>query len=150
MKSLTALLLSLFVAASVYAGAWGEGSFENDDALDWVAECTNAKSIEPVSLALESVLKGGYIEAPQGSAAIAAAEVVAAAIGKPSSKFPPELQAWVKRMPTKKLAQLAPTAKKALARIKDTKSSELKQLWSEGKQNHWSAVIVELESRLGK
>ena len=150
MKSLTALLLSFLVAASVYAGAWGDGSFENDDALDWVAECTNAKSIEPVTLALESVLKGGYIEAPQGSAAIAAAEVVAAAIGKPSLKFPPELQAWVRRMPTKKLMQLVPTAQKALARINDKKLSELKQLWAEGKPNNWSAVILELESRLGK
>jgi hypothetical protein len=149
MKTLSAFLFSFFIAPAALAGAWGDGSFENDDALDWVAECTHTTSVVPVSHALEAVLKGGYIEGPQGSAAIAAAEVVAAAIGKPSAKLPPELQSWVRRIPPEQLTGLAPIARKALARIRDPKASELKQLWSEGKQNNWATVVVELESRLG-
>ena len=151
MRTLIALLLLISLATTAFAGAWGEGSFDNDDALDWAAQCTQSNSIEPVRLALLAVLDANnYIEAPLGSAAIAAAEVVAAALGRPSSKLPPIIQSWVHRQPIEKLSQLAPLARKALARIQNAKVSELQQLWSEGKPNNWPVVIAELESRLGK
>jgi hypothetical protein len=150
MKTIYLLLLTLFAAAAANAGAWGEGSFENDDALDWVAECTRANSVAPVAQAFEAVLQAGYIEATQGSVAVAAAEVVAAALGKPSKNFPPELQAWVRRQHPGQLAQLAPKAIKALTRVQDPTMSELSQLWSEGKSHKWTVVIAELVARLGK
>lgn len=150
MKTIVPLLFSFFIATAAQAGAWGEGSFENDAALDWVAECTSAISISPVLHALEAALKDEYIEAPQGSAAIAAAEIVAASIGKPSDKIPGELQSWLRHIPSEQLKRLAPSARKALARIQDPKASELKHLWSEGKPNRWASVVSELESRLGK
>jgi hypothetical protein len=144
------IILSLFVATWAYAGAWGDGSFENDDALDWVAECTRSRDIIPVRRALESVLNVSYIEAPQASEAIAASEVVAASLGKPSPKLPPELKTWLRHQRLAQISQLAPLAKKALARIRDPKISELWQLWSEGKLNKWPSVISELEKRLEK
>lgn len=150
MKVVAGLLVSLLLASLAHAGAWGEGSFENDDALDWVAECTRASSVTPVAAALDAALSGKTLEAPEGSVAIAAAEVVAAALGRPSAKLPPELGGWVRRQPSEQLARLAPVAKKALARIRDAKVSELRQLWAEGKPNKWLDVVAELESRLGK
>ena len=150
MKSIFLILLTFFVAAAANAGAWGEGSFENDDALDWVAECIRAKGVAPVAHAFQAVLQTSYVEAPQGSVAVAAAEVVAAALGKPSQTLPPELQAWVRRQQPGQLVQLAPTARKTLARVQDQKISELAQLWTEGKPNRWSAVIAELVVRLGR
>lgn len=142
--------LLLYVAATAHAGAWGEGSFDNDDALDWVAQCTASKNVAPVSLALTAALDGEYIEAPTTSAAVAAAETVAAALGKPSSKLPVDLQSWVTRQPAGSLAKFAPLARKALARIQDPKISELVQLWSEGKPSGWRAAITDLQARLGK
>ena len=133
--------LVLLLSLEAHAGAWGEGSFENDDALDWATECSDSKDTAPVARALNAVLKSEYIEAPEASAAIAAAEVVAAAIGKPSANIPSELRGWIHRQPPQKLVQLAPLAKKALVRIQDPAVSELTQLWSEGKPNKWPVVM---------
>ena len=150
MKAASLVILSLLVSSTTFAGAWGTGSFENDDALDWVADCTDAKDIAPVARALSAVMKSEYIEAPDGSAAVAAAEVIAAALGKPSPNLPSELRTWTQKHLSDKLAQLAPLAKKALVRIQDSEISELKQLWSEGDSKKWAAAIAELSSRLGK
>jgi len=150
MKLIVSLIAWSMLTGTAYAGAWGDGSFENDDALDWVADCVKSATPVPVSAAIDAAVRSKYIEAPEGSAAVAAAEVVAAALGKPSSKLPSELRAWVQRQSTEQLAQLAPAARTALARILDSKVSELRQLWSEGKPNTWSQNIVELQSRLTK
>jgi hypothetical protein len=135
-------------AGTALAGAWGEGSFQNDDALDWVATCASTKSTAPVRDALERALRGKYLEAPEGSSAVAAAEVVAAAKGKPNPKLPAELAAWVKRQPAQALSLLAPLATRALTRVRDPKASELRQLWDEGNPAKWLAAIANLESRV--
>jgi hypothetical protein len=129
------------------AGAWGEGSFENDDALDWVATCAESKSILPVRDVLERALRGKYLDAPDGSSAVAAAEVVAAAKGKSNPKLPAELTAWVNGQ-RKALRELAPLAIRALTRVRDPKTSELRGLWDEAKPAKWLAAIADLESRL--
>ncbi len=150
MRILIALFVLFVATTSAHAGAWGEGSFDNDDALDWVAECTKSNSITPVAQALRAVIDAKYIEAPLGSAAVAAAEVVAATVGKSSVKLPPNVQSWVARQPSEEIAQLAPLAKQALARIQDPRASELWQLWAEGKPNTWRAGIAALVARLEK
>lgn len=37
-NSLLEFLVLALVAPNAFAGAWGVGSFDNDDALDWIAE----------------------------------------------------------------------------------------------------------------
>jgi hypothetical protein len=148
MKVVPLLLLTLFASFAAQAGVWGAGSFENDYALDWAAQCAHSTDIGAVTRAFDGVLKSERIEAPEGSAAVVAAEIVAAALGKPSANLPKELRAWIQRQPQDKLSQLAPLAKKALVRIQDAKVSELQQLWSESKQNKWPAAIAELSGRL--
>src|SRR5215468_1909995 len=62
-------------------GAWGHGSFENDDAADWVHEF-ELQGASAVVSALEYISRfpeEEYLEAPGASVAIAAAEIVAAA-----------------------------------------------------------------------
>lgn len=150
MKATASLLASLVFASIAHAGAWGDGSFENDEALDWVADCVRSNSVTPVRDTLNGALRGKYLEAPEGSAVVADAEVVAAALGNPSPKLPAELRSWIQHQPAEQLAGLAPLARSAIARLRDPKVSELRQLWSEGKPNTWLDVITELESRLGK
>lgn len=150
MKAAAAILVALLVTLLAHAGAWGEGSFENDDALDWVAECVNSKDTAEVAKALDAVLNSDYIESPDGSAAVAAAEVIAAALGRPSTKLPPEVRSWLRRQSLPALAQLAPAAKKVLVRIQDPKISELRQLWAEGEDANWQAAMADLSARLGK
>src|SRR5688572_25986973 len=104
------LFLGLCLASSpaARAGAWGVGSFDNDDALDWIGLCARSSDPQVVSSALNTALKGGYLQAPEGSAAIAAAEAVAAALGRPSSKLPKELAVWVTSQQKETLAKFAP------------------------------------------
>jgi hypothetical protein len=100
--------------------------------------------------AFDAVLKSDYIEAPDGSAAVAAAEVVAAALDRPSAKLPPELRSWLQHQSLSALAQLAPVASKVLIRIQDSELSELRQLWAEGEKGKWQAALADLSARLGK
>lgn len=148
LASLVTVVVIGAASGSALAGAWGEGTFENDDALDWAASCTSSKDISWVRHALDRALRGKYVEAPAGSSAVAAAEVVAAAKGKPSPKLPAELAAWVKRQPAQGLSRLAPLASRALTRVRDPSASELRQLWDEAKPAKWLAAIADLESRL--
>jgi hypothetical protein len=149
MNRIYALLVCILVSASAHAGAWGEGSFENDASLDWVSECTKSAGAKLVSGTLNAALKAEYLEAPEGSAAVAAAEVVAAARGKPSPDFPKELAVWLERQPKAQLAGLATLARQALRKVREPKTSELKQLWSEGAKNRWDLRIAELAARVG-
>ncbi|MBX9719062.1 MAG: DUF4259 domain-containing protein [Microbacteriaceae bacterium] len=60
-------------------GAWGSGPFENDDALDAVDALVDG-SFELDDL--RTALAGDYLEAPEGSVALALAEVALAALGR--------------------------------------------------------------------
>lgn len=148
--SSAALLGALWLIGTAVAGVWGDGSFENDDARDWASDCVQSNSIEPVADALQAVLGADFIKTAEGSAAVAAAEVVAAALGKPSRALPPELQAWVQRQSAEQLRQLAPTARKALARVLDPRVSQLRRIWSGGRANEWSKHMADLEARLAE
>jgi hypothetical protein len=142
------IVLSLAVSIRAHAGAWGNDSFENDDALDWTATCKTSWSISLVRDAFSHAISAKYLEAPDGSVVVAAAEVVAAAKRRPHPKLPAELAAWVKHQGMGKLSRLAPLALKALKRVRDQKVSELRQLWDGGDPSGWLACISDLELRL--
>ena len=59
-------------------GAWGHGPFDNDDAGDWVFELEDS-GVSALRSALQ--LDGGYVEAPEAAAGVAAAAVVGVARG---------------------------------------------------------------------
>lgn len=82
-------------------GAWGLGSFENDDAMDWVGEVEEDGSLRPVRRALDSALSADADFGISGEAelGVAAAEVVAAMQGKPSDGLPEELRTWLEGRP---------------------------------------------------
>lgn len=129
-------------------GAWAHGSFGNDDALDWVGELEGAEGVEPIAEAFEAVLAAGddYLKAPEASAALAAAEVVAALLGRPAAELPDEVAAWVvgKKSPA---AGLVKKAERAVRRILE--ASELKDLWADsGDSAKWQADVEGLLRRV--
>lgn len=72
-------------------GAWGSGSFENDDALDWLTDFCDDPDKGLIADALTTVAEmddSEYLEAPDCCVAIAAAEIVAALKGAPNSTHP--------------------------------------------------------------
>ena len=129
-------------------GAWGTGSFDNDDAMDFVGELRKKQISDIAAVMSEVIEQHGYLEAPSCSVAIAAAETVAAAKGAPASDAPPDLLAWAKKNKAEVNADLIASALKAVSRIRA--DSELKELWEEGNAtNEWHEHLDALAKRLG-
>jgi hypothetical protein len=129
-------------------GAWSHESFENDDARDWVGELEGAEDTEPIVEAFEAVLEADdYLEAPEASMGLAAAEVVAALLGRPAAKLPDEVTSWVEGKGPPKPA-LVKKAQRVVKRI--LKDSELKDLWAESEDSaKWQQEVEGLLRRLG-
>src|SRR5258708_24674620 len=135
-------------------GAWGVGTFENDDALDWADAFDRAselQSVENTSFIEETlrvVTERGdeYLESPDACRALAAAEVVAALEHASGPKLPDRVVQWIshRHLDGSSLPQVALNA---IQRIRT--SSELKDLWDEsGSTTEWYEVISQLEARL--
>ena len=132
-------------------GAWGHRNVENDDAMDFVAEFKEMPSenflVESLGLIVEAGDGEEYIEAPEASAALAAAELVAAAVGNPAPDFPAELHESLTKMGISETFDVRKLARKAVKYL--LKESELQELWAEGGEpNEWQAVQRDLLVRL--
>lgn len=149
-RDLLVLVSSSTLIQYARAGAWESGSFDNDDALDWAGQCIRTTGIALISTTLNGALTEGYLEAPDCSAAIAAAEVVAASKGKAAKSLPKELSAWLERQQKAELAKLAPLAAKAVSRILNGPKSELLELWLENKKDFpiWKRNMQDLIARV--
>ena len=132
-------------------GSWGVLPFENDDALDWVWELEDTENFAVLELSLEHVASAQpdeNVEAADAEEALAAAEVVAALLGKPLEELPEPVEDFLQRNQGKKPdAELVALAVKAVKRIRS--SSELKELWEASDDaEKWDEVVEELLSRL--
>ncbi len=129
-------------------GAWGYGNFENDDAMDFVGDLETTTGTGHLSTILYAISddRSEYVEAPESSSAIAAAEVVAALIGNPHPELPEEVSRWVAQQ-SGSYDNLAREAVRAVGRIAE--SSELRELWEEADDfPRWQESIVDLIARL--
>ena len=128
---------------------WGTGSFENEDAQNFLAEL-HLKTPED----LKKILAGAadeieYLEAPQSGVVIAAAEVVATAKGAPPQTVPPQIAEWVGKIEGAPSAEMNELAQRAVHKVRT--NSELRDLWQEAEGvNEWCAELRELEERLAE
>jgi hypothetical protein len=137
-------------------GAWGAGSFENDDALDFLGDFEDRPSIARIEEALLAATGDDekYLEAYECCVAIAAAELVAAAKGNPLEgyQFEAETTAFLNgKVNAADLTRVAAKAIAALDRI--ARDSELKELWDdpdveEDARAQWNRSIGDLQVRL--
>lgn len=128
-------------------GAWGLGSFENDDALDFVMEIVESNDLGIIEEALEEVINSAddYIEADSASRALAAGEVIAALHGH-SGDIPDELEEWTtgKEVPSSEITQMAQRAVRQVMA-----NSELRELWEESDDyDAWQENVQDLLERL--
>ena len=126
-------------------GAWATSAFENDDALDWVSELEGG-TVDLVRASL-AVTNSDYLESPDGSVAIAAAEVIAAAVGNPAPSLPASVTKWVDAHGSSVAGADVVLALAALARV-TAENSELADLWAESDDHEWSQSVEDLRSRL--
>lgn len=148
-RSIACLLMLLALPLRGVAGAWQAGSFENDDAMDWANDCARASGPGFLAATLEGAIEPAHLEAPEASAAVAAAEVIAAARGKPSASLPKSLGAWLQRQSAGEIAKLTPTASKAIDRILNGPGSELQDVWKRSASyDSWQRNMDDLQTRL--
>jgi hypothetical protein len=140
--------LAWMLTLPAVAGAWGEGAFDNDAAQDFLAECALSTDATVVAQAIDMALVASFVDADDGAAAVAAAEVIANALGSngpaPRARVVPCLAAT----PREQLRALAPLAAQAVSRVTDPAASELAQQWAEEKPNRWTASVQQLAARL--
>jgi len=130
-------------------GAWGHRSFDNDDAADFGLEL-EARGWEAVQSALQAastLAPDDYLEAPEASQALAAAEVVAAVKRGDLSRLPGDVQAAVAEIGPLPDPSLVTQAQAAVERV--VNQSELQELWAEVDEfDAWRADVEALASLL--
>jgi len=125
---------------------WGSGSFDNEDAHNWLDQLARLTPDDLKQL-LSRADDGAYLEAPESSVLVAAAEAVAALKGAPAEAAPPAIIEWTSKNKAASLPQMAPLAIRAVQRVRT--NSELKDLWLQADGlNEWSANLRDLEKRL--
>lgn len=128
-------------------GAWGIKTFENDDAGDWVWELEESDDLSVIEAALDAA-GGEYLESPQGSCILAAAEIILALKGRPRPDLPEEAAGWVAKHKTLDAGQLVSRALQAVDRVLGDQS-ELKELWQETDDfAAWSEDVHQIRAAL--
>jgi hypothetical protein len=121
---------------------------DNDDAMDWLGHLLQADEYPGIDDALARVIGPSYVDASIGGVALAAAEIVAAAVGSPAPGLSADLLGWVRDH-----SQLATTerilrAQAAVARV-TAGASELRELWEASpSKTAWEDAVGSLSRRL--
>jgi hypothetical protein len=131
-------------------GAWGEKTFQNDSSLDWLAEL-DAGGVEMLRDTLSRVAdtdQEDYLDVDDGTSAIAAAEIVAAALGHGRDRLTEAAITWLDANPGALVAEDLTLANRAVERVL-AGESELRALWDEnGPDNAWHLDVRILLDRL--
>lgn len=122
-------------------GAWGHQPFENDAAHDWLSEAE--ADVGAIEGAFERAREASYLDVDDGSSAVAAAAIVAAAADGEMSALPERAGALAGGLTVD--ASLRASAVTALDVVLG-ESSELRSLWDGDAK--WRATIESVRKRL--
>lgn len=133
-------------------GTWSHEPFGNDSACDWAYDLVRSKDFTGVENAVQGVLDegAGYLDADIAVESVAAAEVLAKALGRgtQTDAYTEQVDAWVASITTRPSPDLIARARAALARILGA-DSELRELWEESDAfDAWESSIKALQSAL--
>jgi len=138
-------------------GTWGLGYFDDDSALDFMAdveESANPKAV--LKNAFDKALEADYLESDEGSAVIVAATYLDRQLN--GTKFsaedrdePLEVDTFPDRHPEINLSDLREKAVIALSKVLN-ENSELHELWRENEEDYpaWKNNVEALILRLKK
>ncbi len=132
-------------------GAWDATSFGNDTAKDWAYGLDECNDLSLIDSALQNIIDTGegYIDASDAEEAIAAVEVLAWLLNRPSetNAYTEKISEWVKAHPLTPPAELVQKALRVLNRIQ-AEPSELLELWEDNSE--WKDALQGLIERLSK
>ncbi|HXQ69701.1 MAG TPA: DUF4259 domain-containing protein [Pyrinomonadaceae bacterium] len=134
-------------------GTWSHEPFGNDTAIDWAYELEHTQDFLLVEQAIQRVLDCGpeYLDADWAVEAIAAAEIIAKALGRgtQSDAYTEEVDAWLKSISAVPTSTLRSNARQAMSRILGS-DSELKELWEQSEElESWESSVRLLQSAMG-
>jgi hypothetical protein len=130
-------------------GAWGLGNFENDTALDWLADFEQQPTIIQLEQTIDQVFVEEYLDSDLSTEALAAIEIVAAIRNKPCPGFPETDMEAIGKLSTSLNDELIQKSLLAIERILLPEENELYELWAEAeKPDAWVAVQENLIRRL--
>lgn len=125
-------------------GTWGAGGFENDTAADFVAGLASPEDIEAAFADLPDDPMT-EIDADQAQTTIAAAECIAARLGRPAPDMPETLEPILAAFGEPDAGTID-MAKNAVSRV--LRASELTALWAEDDSAAWNLAMTSLIDRL--
>jgi hypothetical protein len=122
--------------------------FDNDVVTDWLYDLRRTDDLTIVSKALTNAVETrGRLFERECTLGIAAAEIVAAMVGHPSSDIPFTFEDYIERAKGYLSPALVETALAAVERIRT--GSELQQIWDEREDGAaWRDSLHDLEDRL--
>lgn len=121
-------------------GAWSHEPFGNDDANDWAYGLEDKQDLSLIEQAINQALEvEDYLEAPEGTYAVAAVEVLAKLLGRgtQSDAYTEKVDEWVNSVHIKPSAELLDKAQRVLVRVAG-ENSELQELWGESDSDEWA------------
>jgi len=144
------ILLSAGYPRHGFSGYWGVDTLENDSAIGFLDEIVHANEVNGVVGALDAVLNGDqYIDDEKAARALAAAELVAAMIGRPSKTMAKDKIEWAMEQRLR-ASDMVPLAIRAIDKI--TQRSETRDLLMESTDSkmlrEWEKNVRRLRSRL--
>lgn len=133
-------------------GTWSHEPFGNDTANDWAYDLEERKDFSLVDQAFQRVIDTGenYLDADVAAEAIAAAEVIAKALGRgtQSDAYTEKVDAWLGSVVSKPKPELIAKGQAALMRILGP-DSELRELWEESDDfGLWEDAVKSLQSTI--
>jgi len=133
-------------------GAWSHEPFGNDTATDWAYELEDCPDLSHIERALDRVLQCGdeYLEATEAEEAVAAVEVIAQLLGRPTQTdaYTETVKEWARQTSAKPSEALKSKARQVLTRVAGD-NSELRELWSESDDaQSWITSLQRLRDAL--
>jgi len=137
-------------------GAWGHGYFDDDSALDFMAEVEDSTDPkQTLKNALGTALESDYLESDEGTAVIITSAYIDSQLN--GTKFtsdrdePFGVDTFSLRHPNVNLADLKSDAVIALTKVLSD-NSELNELWSENEEDYpsWRSGVENLIQSLSK
>ena len=126
---------------------WGTGSFEKEDAVNWLGELHSIQPEDLQKILSHAADEADYLEAFDASIVIVVAEVMAALKGVAADAVPPEIIDWVAKSKATCTPDSTHLAIRAVEKVR--RNSELKDLWLQAEGlNEWTASLQELQNRL--
>src|SRR3954471_6521209 len=122
-------------------GAWGEKAFQNDSALDWLSdlESDGLPVLRDILTIVGDTPADDSLDVDDGAPAIAAAEIVAAALGHGRDRVPKRIVRWLDANASAFTPDDLVLARRAVERVLGG-GSELRELWDDaGSDSGWHA-----------